>query len=135
AAKGQTAKYVSELFSGQSGLLGSLAVSSSGPLAAVTLRQNSPPLTFTTLPVVEGTANGTLPSGASLLSQRQAVDASSDITVDAQLAAGFVISGILSGRIATAHELFATNEDGEVFMGQIDHTTGEFQIVVPAGTY
>ena len=48
------AQFVSGLFPTASDFRGSLSVSASNPLAALTLRQNAQPLSFTTLPVAEG---------------------------------------------------------------------------------
>ncbi|MFB3903396.1 MAG: carboxypeptidase-like regulatory domain-containing protein [Acidobacteriota bacterium] len=136
APKSQTARFVWELFSGQTGTAGSLAVRSSGEIAAVTLRQNFPPLNYTTLPVVTGTSNGTLPPGTPLVSQtRPDVNATSNLTLDAQLDPGFKITGVLSGRITSAEQVVAENNAGKAFVGAIDHTTGHYQIVVPPGVY
>jgi hypothetical protein len=56
--KGHLAEFVTELFPGTSNFRGSLAVSSTSGVAALTLRQNSVPLSYTTLPVASGTATG-----------------------------------------------------------------------------
>ncbi len=48
------AQFVSGLFPTASDFRGSLSVSASNPLAALTLRKNAQPLSFTTLPVAEG---------------------------------------------------------------------------------
>jgi len=150
APKSQTARFVSELFSSGAGgsqpeetstpgvtsTRGSLAVRSSGPIAAVTLRQNFPPLSYTTLPVVTGTSNGTLPPGTPLVSQsRQEVNATSNVAVDTQLEPGFTLTGVLSGRITKVEHVYVRSSAGKLFMGQIDHSTGRYQIVVPPGTY
>ncbi len=140
APKSQTARFVSELFSGlsfgQTGTRGSLAVRSSGAIAAVTLRQNFPPLNYTTLPVVTGTSNGTLPPGTPLMSQtQQSVDATSNVAVDAQLQPGFKIAGLISGKITRVEHVFARSGADQVFMGQIDHATGHYEIAVPPGVY
>jgi len=136
APRSQVARFVSELFSGQTGLRGSLAVRSSGPIAAVTLRQNFPPLTYTTLPVVVGTSSGTLPPGTPLMVQSKVnLNAGSDLAVDAQLEPGFKISGVLGGRITRVERVFATNAAGEMFPGQMDHSTGRYEIVVRPGNY
>lgn len=58
AAHSQTAKLVSELVTVSGTLLGSLAVTATQPVAAVTLRQNNAPVSYTTLPVAEGTVPG-----------------------------------------------------------------------------
>jgi hypothetical protein len=56
SAKGHLAIFVSQLFPGTSNFRGSLAVTSTSGVAAMTLRMNSSPLSFTTLPVGSGTA-------------------------------------------------------------------------------
>jgi len=56
--KGHLAEFVTELFAGTNNFRGSLAVSSTSAVAALTLRQNSAPLSYTTLPVASGTASG-----------------------------------------------------------------------------
>lgn len=48
------AQFVSDLFPKASNFRGSLSVSASNPVAALTLRQNAQPLSFTTLPVADG---------------------------------------------------------------------------------
>ncbi len=53
-ADGHLAIFVSQLFPGTSNFQGSVAVTSTGGVAAMSLRQNSSPLSFTTLPVVSG---------------------------------------------------------------------------------
>ena len=55
--RGHLAKFVAgELFPEVSNLRGTLVVSSTLPIAALTLRQNSSPLSFTTLPVLSATS-------------------------------------------------------------------------------
>ena len=49
-AGGHTAQFVTQLFPGSSGLRGTLRVQSTLPIAAVGLRQNDPPLSYTSLP-------------------------------------------------------------------------------------
>jgi hypothetical protein len=52
--KGHLARFVGEWFPGFSEFRGSLGVSSSAPVAALTLRQNAAPLSYTTIPVAQG---------------------------------------------------------------------------------
>jgi len=56
-ARHQNAIFISELFPGITDFRGSLAVSG-GSVAALVLRQNTSPLTYTTLPVKEGISHG-----------------------------------------------------------------------------
>jgi len=51
---GHTAKFVSELLPVPGTFLGSLSITATQPVAAVVLRQNNPPLSYTTLPVADG---------------------------------------------------------------------------------
>ncbi len=50
-----SASFVSQIVTGTAGFKGSVAVSSTMGVAALTLRQNSSPLSYTTLPVASGT--------------------------------------------------------------------------------
>ena len=74
-AGGHTAQFVTQLFPGTSGLRGTLRVTSSLPVSAVGLRQNDPPLSYTSLPAVSSSsvrksfslaqvANGTFDGGS-----------------------------------------------------------------------
>ena len=53
----KVARFVTEWFPGLSGFRGTLRVSSALPLAALSLRQNSQPLSYTTLPAVPSTSS------------------------------------------------------------------------------
>jgi hypothetical protein len=55
AGKEHSARFISQIFPGTANFRGSVAVSSAAAVAALTLRQNSAPLSFTTLPVASGT--------------------------------------------------------------------------------
>ena len=65
-SKGHLAIFVSQIFPGTSNFRGSLGITSTAGVAALTLRMNNPPLSFTTLPVVFGAATGTTPAAALL---------------------------------------------------------------------
>ena len=52
--RGHRARFVGEWFPGISDFRGSLGISASASVAALTLRQNATPLSFTTLPVAQG---------------------------------------------------------------------------------
>ena len=56
SAKNHTAQFVTQLFPGTADFRGSLAITASAGTAALTLRQNDSPLSYTTLPVVQGAA-------------------------------------------------------------------------------
>ncbi len=54
------ARFVTELFDAAAVTRGSLSVTASGPISALTLRQNDPPLNFTSLPVAFDFQSGAL---------------------------------------------------------------------------
>lgn len=70
--KSHTARFVTQLFPGTFDFQGTIAISATGPVSAVTLLQNSTPLTYTTLPIVPGVAQGITPSAR--LSRKLASD-------------------------------------------------------------
>jgi len=134
--KGQVARFVTEFFPGRTNFRGSISVHSTAEVAAITLRQNTAPLSYTTLPVVVGGSQGVLPAGSPLLSAtRTGVDATANQTVDSSLGAGYRLTGIVGGRIETIERVYAKNEAGQFFPGTIDHTTGRYTVVVPPGVY
>jgi hypothetical protein len=59
--RGHTAPFVTQLFPATPNLRGTLAVNASTAVAALALRRNANPLSYTTLPVVEGSARGRTP--------------------------------------------------------------------------
>ena len=62
ASKGHLAEFVSQIFPGTANFRGSLAITATSGVAALTLRQNASPLSYTTLPVASGKASGTAPA-------------------------------------------------------------------------
>ncbi len=56
------ASFADEFFPGTTGFRGSLAITAVGNVAASTLRQYASGATYTTLPIVAGTATGTMPA-------------------------------------------------------------------------
>jgi len=134
--KSQKAQLVTELFPGRSNFRGSVTVHSTGDIAAITLRQNTAPLSYTTLPVVGGGAQGVLAPDAPLLSTvRTGIQATTNQAVDSTLPAGYRLTGIVGGRVATVQNVFAKSSEGEVFPGTIDHSTGRYTVNVPPGIY
>jgi hypothetical protein len=71
--KSHTARFVTELFPGTFDFLGTVAIAATGPVSAVTLLQNSNPLTYTTLPIAPGVVQGITPGA--LLSQEEVLPA------------------------------------------------------------
>jgi hypothetical protein len=60
-ARGRIAPFVTQLFPRTLNFRGTLAVNASTAVAALALRQNANPLSYTTLPVAEGSARGRTP--------------------------------------------------------------------------
>jgi hypothetical protein len=145
--KSHLARFVSELFptllskTGSSSAAavqefqGLLAVSASAPIAAVALRQNASPLSFTTLPVAAGASHGHAAEARPLLRQTvSAVNISGDTTIDTVLLPGFRLFGTIQGP-SQATLLSARGEKNTFFVGAINPDTGRYSLVVPADRY
>lgn len=131
-AKGHSAAFVSQYFPGTSNVQGSLAISATGGIAALTLRQNSSPYGLTTLPVASGTAPGTAASKILLPQTQIGVSATTDVMVDKTLPPGFRLSGTIGGGLA----LVVTARSGsDIYYGAADPFSGRYLVVVPSGTY
>jgi hypothetical protein len=145
------AVFVSQLFPGTGNFRGSLGVTgvvSSEPgnccqtlrvnaettgIAALTLRQNASPLSYTTVPVVAGTATGTTPVAPLLSKTRTGIAATSDITVNEILPWGARLSGTIGGNGQGV--LITAAGVNDLFMGWVNQQTGRYVIVLPTGTY
>lgn len=123
------ARFVSELFPGTTDFRGSLAAYTSG-VVALTLRQNSVPLSYTTLPINEGVSEGKLPP---LVPQTQTgVSANADSIVNATLSSGFNITGNVAGDVLS---ISARSSTDEVFTARQSYRGPTYSLVVPQGTY
>jgi hypothetical protein len=129
------ALYVDQLFPSLSNFRGSLAVTSTSPVAAVTLRVNNSPLSYTTLPVVSGTYAGSGSTGGSaLLSKTETgITATSNVIKNEVLPSGFKLTGTVTGP-GTATGVTAISGQS-AFAGAYNSQTGKYLIVLPAGTY
>ncbi len=136
-----TARFASEFFA--RGRRGMLSVKTSSPVSALTLRQNTSPLSFTTLPVERGVygSGGNPPAGSAVLPRTvTGVTLTSNVTLDQTLPPGFTISGTASlpapagipGSFLTA--ALAESAGGAVYYGSADFDNS-YRIVVPGGTY
>lgn len=136
-AKNHTAQFATQLFPGTSEFRGSVAITATGgTVAALTLRQHSGPLSYTTLPVAEGASqgSGSQPSSSILLrKQLTGFNGTSDATLNQTLQNGFKITGTISG--PGKGETIVARSASDIFIGVIDDSTGKYVIVVPAGTY
>jgi len=134
SATGHLAIFISEIFPGTSNFQGSVAITSPLGVAALTLRQNSNPHSYTTLPVVSGIASGKAPVAALLMKTETAVNATTNITLNETLPPGFKLTGQVSGP-GTGGIVVASAGLTSVYAGGVDAQTGKYLIVLPAGTY
>jgi hypothetical protein len=131
--KEHTAQFVSQLFPGLSNVQGSLAISATGGIAALTLRQNSTPYGLTTLPVASGTATGTSAAKVLLSQVQTGVSATSNVTVNKTLPPGLRLSGIIQGG---GFGFLVTAQSGSnAYSGTVDFLSGRYLVILPAGTY
>ena len=134
---GHTAEFASQLFPGTSNFFGSVAVTATAGVASLTLRQNTLPLSYTTLPTASGTATGKT-AIAPLLSKKEtgitALINDPNVVVNETLLPGFKLSGTVSGA-GQGIQVIASAGTSNVFAGQVDPLTGKYLIVVPGGTY
>ena len=143
---GQKAAFVSELFPGRTEFKGTLGIECSGGVAAVTLRQNATPLSYTTLPVTQGFSPQTVPPASKLAlldNGRTNVDVSSKTGLDVTLTEGYKVTGTLRSQgtptpVITADSLALKRDSGEIFPGTLingNQGTNSYSATVPAGTY
>jgi hypothetical protein len=133
SGNGHFAEFATQIFPGTSNFRGTLAVSSTSGVAALTLRQNLTPLSYTTLPVTSGTATGKT-AAAPLLSQTvTGIDATSSVTLNRTLQAGFKIAGTFSGSGTPAQVIASSGQN--LYAGIVDVVTRRYTILVPAGSY
>jgi hypothetical protein len=134
AVKGHLAEFVSQIFPGTSNFRGSVAITATSGVAALTLRQNSAPLSYTTLPVGSGTASGKTPAAALLSKTDTGITATSNVTLNETLPAGFKLTGTISGP-GQGMMIIASASQSSVFAGTVDPQTGKYLVVLAAGVY
>lgn len=128
---GHNAGFVSQFFPGIGNIQGTLAVSSTAGVAAITLRQNSSPFGFTTLPVVSGIAPGTAGVKALLSQSQSGVNASTNVVINQTLPSGSILSGTISGGYGVMVTAQSVND---VFYGSVNFS-GRYLVVLPNGTF
>ncbi len=140
----QEAKYITEMFSGITNIQGQLAITSTLPIAAVTLRQGSGGSPMTTMPVSQGVTTAQTPSGASAVPKRiQGVDIDKDRQLDMRLDAGHELRGTISlplGSALVPALARVLSSSGEMFPGSLrapglGRLRWEYSVLVPNGTY
>lgn len=139
AGKNHTARFASQFFAGIRDFRGSMSIAATGEVTSLVLRQNSDPLSFTTLPSARGAFAGGPPPpppvAALLRETRTGVNATSDVTLNVTLPNGFRLSGTISGPRLVFPPVLARASDGTVFFGTLNRTQDRYLIIVPAGTY
>ncbi len=132
--KKHTAKFVAELFDTAPNFKGTVSVSSTAPVAALTLRQNLTPLSYTTLPTAAGISAGSTSAPLLLSKTESGLSITGNSTFDETLAAGFRLAGQAGGP-GQLHDIVAVRADGAVYAGEVNSETTRYMIAVPAGTY
>jgi hypothetical protein len=128
--------FVDQLFPGTSNFRGTLAVTSTTGVSAMTLRYNSSPLSYTTLPVVSGaylSTGGTATTSRLLSTTETGIAATSNVVRNKTLLTGFRLSGAITGP-GQATGVLATS-GSSIYAGVVNTSTGRYVIVLPAGTY
>ncbi len=125
---------------------GMLAIDSEGEISAVTIRQNSQPLSFTTLPVDVGafteTQQGDIPLPATFVVS----EILSNMTLDFQLPGGFSVSGQVGVKEEGAGaqgfspalalvSMTAVSPSDETHPGGVAAFNDEYEVIVPSGRY
>lgn len=131
-ANGHASGFVSQFFPGLGNVQGTLAVSSSGEIAALTLRQNSSPYGFTTLPVASGTAPGFMPTKTLLSQSQTGINATANLVVDQILPSGSRLSGAITGGFGLA---VTARSGNKIYSGAVNSFSGSYVVVLPEGTY
>jgi hypothetical protein len=129
-ARGHYAGFVSGIFKGLSDFKGSVIFAATQPLAAVTLRQNPSPLSYTTLPIAAGRSTGK--SRALLAAQIAGIEAGAGQTANLILPSGFELSG-KANFAGSVYSVQAVANDGTSYQGEV--SIGAYSVLLPAGRY
>ena len=136
------AQFLSEMDPSLEGVDGTIAVTSSLPVSALGLRQNTSLFTLTSLPVAEGVPDagggGPPPMGGDLLLPRieTVADLTQNRTQDIVLPPAFEISGAVTTPGLGSFVLsVAALGGGESFGGVFDIVSNRYRIGVPAGSF
>ncbi|RPI24143.1 MAG: carboxypeptidase regulatory-like domain-containing protein [Acidobacteria bacterium] len=140
----QAARYVNEMFPGVTNIQGQLAITSTLPITAVTLRQGSNGSPMTTMPVSPGVTTTETPLGAKAVQKRiLGIDVNKDTQLDVRLDPGNELKGTISvalGSTLAPVLARAISTGGEVFPGYlrapgVGRQRWEYSSYVPNGTY
>jgi hypothetical protein len=116
-------------------LRGSLSITANGKLAALTVRMNTLPLSYTTLPRASGAFSGFIVPPSLLALNQSGVDASADATVNVVLPMGLRLSGTVTGAAGSVKGILARAETGEVYQGVVNPWNRRYWIALPPGVY
>ena len=125
---------------------GMLRVDSEGDISAVTIRQNSDPLSFTTLPVDSGAFTETIQGDIPLPATFVIPAILADMILDFQLEGGFSVSGQVGVKEDGAGargfspdlalvSMTAVSPSGERFSGGVALFNDEYEVIVPSGRH
>ncbi len=131
---GHKALMVGEIFPGRH-LRGSLSVNADGPVSAMTLRLNASPLSYTTLPRTAAAFVGFAPRQALQRRTQTGVAVDAPVALTTDLAAGFFLSGRITGSISQVTQVVARSLGGPSYAGAFDSVRGEYRVAVPEGSY
>ncbi|GEM_PF-1985218 len=140
----QEAKYVSQIFPGVTNVQGQLAIISTLPVAAVTLRQGAGGSPLTTMPVSRGVTVSQNPVGAKAVPKRvNGIDITGERQLDVRLEAGHELTGTINlpiGSTLTPSLARLIGSSGEMFPGYlqapgIGRVRWEYSAHLPKGTY
>ncbi|RPI27490.1 MAG: hypothetical protein EHM61_08245, partial [Acidobacteria bacterium] len=133
-AAGQQALLVRNAFQGAS-LQGSLSITATAPLSALTLRLNAAPLSYTTLPRTAQAFAGIVPRPPLLAKKLAGVAVDSPVTLEAILDAGYRLRGAVRGDVGTLVAVSAQAQGGDAFPAVVDSLTRRYSVAVPPGVY
>jgi hypothetical protein len=134
AGRGHSASLVSEMFPGGR-LLGALSMTSSGRMAALSMRVRGRPLCYTTLPAALGSFRGVAPETPLLAVEYSGITVSETSRLDGKLAAGLRWTGSISGAVGAVTKVMASATDARFFTGSYSEIDARYEIWVPPGEY
>jgi hypothetical protein len=125
--------FISEIFPGAGNWIGTVEVTATSGVAAMVLRMNHAPLSYTTLPVAPGSrTSDTHDTSSTWLPKTDSIaTVTSNVVLDETIASGYKLTGTVRGP-GTATYVYATEGTG-IYSGIVDQA-GRYKIVLPGGT-
>ncbi len=131
---GHQALLVRNAFEGAS-LQGSLSITSTSPLSALTLRLNASPLSYTTLPRASQAFAGIVPRPALLAKKLTGIAVDSAVSLEVGLDLGYQLKGVVRGDVGTVLSVRAQAQDGSVFLASVDSLSTRYSVALTPGAY